>query len=77
MCITNINRRGPDNHNNLSKQMGNWNLYLTSSVLWLQGEQLSDQPIETDSSIFLYNGDIFGKTTIKKLNQKINCWFFR
>lgn len=35
------------------------NVALASSVLWLQGTALTQQPLEDSESIFCYNGDIF------------------
>lgn len=57
-----IKRRGPNNHHKIDfrgKLSGECNVLFAASVLWLQGNKLTKQPIESDKSIFLLNGDIF------------------
>lgn len=37
----------------------NYKLNFIASVLWLQGTKLTRQPINTNRSIFIYNGDVY------------------
>lgn len=34
--------------------------YFFSSILWMQGESIVQQPVENDESIFVYNGNLYG-----------------
>ncbi|XP_022916475.2 asparagine synthetase domain-containing protein CG17486 [Onthophagus taurus] len=73
-CEFFINRRGPDHQNThkfskLSKNAKQEvNFIFTASVLWLQGENLTKQPIITEKSVFLFNGDVFDG--ISELDRK-------
>lgn len=66
-----IARRGPDFQDSKKWSTRN-NIYLhfASSILWMQGEKLMCQPIETSKSIFLYNGNIFGGISEK---ESVKC----
>ncbi|KAH1007220.1 asparagine synthetase domain-containing protein CG17486 [Dendroctonus ponderosae] len=55
----NIKNRGPDSFNFKVLSLQQSSLAFASSVLWLQGQTLSPQPIEDPESVFCYNGDIF------------------
>ncbi|XP_044746297.1 asparagine synthetase domain-containing protein CG17486 [Coccinella septempunctata] len=55
----NISRRGP-NHSKIEICHNEDTIFLfASSVLWLQGNKLTKQPIIENDHILLYNGDIF------------------
>ncbi|XP_045477984.1 asparagine synthetase domain-containing protein CG17486 isoform X2 [Harmonia axyridis] len=55
----NISRRGP-NHSRIEICNNEDKIFLfASSVLWLQGNKLTKQPIIENDHILLYNGDIF------------------
>ncbi|XP_050306344.1 asparagine synthetase domain-containing protein 1 [Anthonomus grandis grandis] len=55
----NIRNRGPDSFNFKVLTWKDTSLAFASSVLWLQGNKITVQPIEDSDSIFCYNGDIF------------------
>lgn len=46
-------------------QCGDISFAFAASVLWLQGPKICTQPLESDNSVFVYNGDVFGGTAIK------------
>lgn len=53
-------RRGPDYHSFKKCFIGkDLHLHFLSSVLWMQGEKLIPQPIDTPESVFLYNGNLY------------------
>ncbi|CAH1982260.1 unnamed protein product [Acanthoscelides obtectus] len=54
-----IKRRGPNSYNVKSIVTSNRCAVFAASVLWLQGQTLTDQPVEDYTSLFVYNGDIF------------------
>lgn len=63
--INRITRRGPDYSYSLEKKIGDDPMiesYFYGSVLWMQGPELTPQPIENESGILLFNGDIFDVT---------------
>ncbi|XP_017786570.1 PREDICTED: asparagine synthetase domain-containing protein CG17486 [Nicrophorus vespilloides] len=66
-CEYLIKNRGPDSYQTLEYicSKTSCNLKLGASVLWLQGKSLTKQPLENESSIFVYNGDVFGSETIQ------------
>ncbi|XP_060533434.1 asparagine synthetase domain-containing protein CG17486 [Cylas formicarius] len=55
----NIENRGPDSSNCKVYTWGTHKICFAVSVLWLQGNNLTEQPLEDHSSAFIYNGDIF------------------
>ncbi|KAF7280201.1 hypothetical protein GWI33_006305 [Rhynchophorus ferrugineus] len=55
----NIKNRGPDSFNFQVFSTNDCSLAFAGSVLWLQGKNLTPQPLEDSESIFIYNGDIF------------------
>uniref|UniRef100_A0AAG5DPB5 Glutamine amidotransferase type-2 domain-containing protein n=1 Tax=Anopheles atroparvus TaxID=41427 RepID=A0AAG5DPB5_ANOAO len=55
-CIGLLENRGPNHSGRLS--VGSRLLFF-GSVLWHQGSTLCKQPLETDRTILLFNGDIF------------------
>lgn len=42
----------------------NCNFVFAASVLWLQGKEATKQPIETDKSVLVYNGNLYGITAL-------------
>lgn len=55
-----ISRRGPDSSGiELFATKDNSQLLFAANVLWLQGENITEQPVTNTSSILIYNGDIF------------------
>lgn len=59
-----MRNRGPDCSNVVHYKCNGNSFTFFSSVLWLQGKHVVKQPIENTSSVFLYNGDVFGGTVI-------------
>ncbi|XP_041980286.1 asparagine synthetase domain-containing protein CG17486 [Aricia agestis] len=58
-----IQRRGPDHMSSVQYLPNdNLTLWFCGSVLWMQGKQLTPQPIENEYGILLFNGDIFDET---------------
>ena len=60
-CLALVSRRGPDQvtQAEVSLETGP-SLVLASSVLWLQGESLTSQPVRDEAgNILMWNGDIF------------------
>ena len=60
-CLELVTRRGPDKvtEAEVSLETGH-SLVMASSVLWLQGESLTSQPVTDEASnILMWNGDIF------------------
>lgn len=60
-----ISKRGPDCTHTLEKYFDDnqtVEAYFHGSVLWMQGPQLTPQPVENKNGILLYNGDIFDET---------------
>lgn len=68
-CKILIDRRGPNHQKTMQFSYNNTNIEIYAGVLWLQGDNLIKQPIETSKSIFLYNGDIFGGTALSTHEQ--------
>ncbi|CAH0564303.1 unnamed protein product [Brassicogethes aeneus] len=64
-------KRGPDYNNYRNYTFENIKVFLAASVLWLQGKNITKQPIEDDKSIFIYNGDIFGGDINNELKLEI------
>ncbi|XP_044264284.1 asparagine synthetase domain-containing protein CG17486 isoform X2 [Tribolium madens] len=59
-----ISRRGPNSLNTDFCELNNCNILFGSSVLWLQGTDITTQPYKNDNSVFVYNGDVFGGSQI-------------
>ncbi|KAJ8726557.1 hypothetical protein PYW07_001255 [Mythimna separata] len=58
-----IKNRGPNCTQSLEMTLGDgMNAFFCGAVLWMQGPQLTPQPIETKQGVLLYNGDIFDET---------------
>nr|XP_032510579.1 asparagine synthetase domain-containing protein CG17486 isoform X3 [Danaus plexippus plexippus] len=58
-----IKRRGPDCMNELDIEINkNFRLFMCGCVLWMQGKKPIKQPLESDTGILLFNGDIFNST---------------
>lgn len=38
------------------------NAFFCGAVLWMQGPQLTPQPVQNEHGVLLYNGDIFDET---------------
>ncbi|KAF9409399.1 hypothetical protein HW555_011223 [Spodoptera exigua] len=58
-----IKNRGPDDSNTLEIALDNdMTAFFYGAVLWMQGPELTPQPVETEQGVFLYNGDIFDET---------------
>lgn len=62
----NLKKRGPDSFGLKTQQCGDQFLVFAASVLWLQGRETISQPLESEKSVFVYNGDIFGGTVIEQ-----------
>ncbi|XP_014215808.1 asparagine synthetase domain-containing protein 1 [Copidosoma floridanum] len=61
LCKNVIANRGPDSLNGLEESIAEqWHIQFYASVLWMQGSQPVSQPlVDSDSNIFLWNGDVF------------------
>ncbi|KAL4712829.1 hypothetical protein ACJJTC_011899 [Scirpophaga incertulas] len=59
-----IENRGPNSKHQSSLYIDNnhINITLRGAVLWTQGHQITCQPMENQSGILLFNGDIFDQT---------------
>uniref|UniRef100_A0A182NDD6 Glutamine amidotransferase type-2 domain-containing protein n=1 Tax=Anopheles dirus TaxID=7168 RepID=A0A182NDD6_9DIPT len=57
-CFEVLNNRGPDYDSTL---WYNSSVLFHASVLWHQGDALCKQPLETDRTVLVFNGDIFQK----------------
>ncbi|XP_059487868.1 asparagine synthetase domain-containing protein 1 [Neocloeon triangulifer] len=56
-----IQRRGPDYCREECFEVNDWRVCMFASVLWLQGNEIAQQPkIDENRNILLWNGDIFG-----------------
>lgn len=54
-----IRNRGPDFVKNLELSIKGHNIQLTSSVLHVRGQTICQQPVENDSSVLQWNGEVF------------------
>ncbi|KAF2894958.1 hypothetical protein ILUMI_11191 [Ignelater luminosus] len=63
-CKTQLARRGPDFQCMRTIVHGNYNFVVAASVLWLQGREATKQPIETDKSMLVYNGNLYRITSL-------------
>lgn len=58
-----IKNRGPNKTQTLEMGLGKgMNAFFCGAVLWMQGPQLTPQPMETEQGVLLFNGDIFDET---------------
>ncbi|XP_063617413.1 asparagine synthetase domain-containing protein CG17486 [Cydia splendana] len=58
-----IKNRGPDCFNTSEiNSDGGIRIIFCGAVLWMQGQELTPQPVESDVGILLYNGDIFDES---------------
>ncbi|CAG9098104.1 unnamed protein product [Plutella xylostella] len=85
VIISRVKNRGPNSTKELQLQVRNEEnmLNFIGSVLWMQGVELCPQPLETNSGVLLFNGDIFDCTWDKticdtqlimdKLNEADSC----
>ncbi|XP_018331862.1 asparagine synthetase domain-containing protein CG17486 isoform X2 [Agrilus planipennis] len=62
LCCKAINNRGPDFQRTISLNVNDLHFIFAVSVLWLQGKNLTEQPVQTNNGTFMYNGDIFDYT---------------
>lgn len=69
MIISRVKNRGPNSTKELQLQVRNEEnmLNFIGSVLWMQGVELCPQPLETNSGVLLFNGDIFDCTWDKTI----------
>ncbi|KAJ0182051.1 hypothetical protein K1T71_002773 [Dendrolimus kikuchii] len=59
-CIKN---RGPDYFNRIDVSTGfGMTVSFFGAVLWMQGTEITKQPVNNDHGVLLYNGDIFEKS---------------
>ncbi|XP_021185992.3 asparagine synthetase domain-containing protein CG17486 isoform X2 [Helicoverpa armigera] len=55
-----IKNRGPDCVRSVEMSLGDGlTAFFCGAVLWMQGRELTPQPVENDQGVLLYNGDIF------------------
>jgi len=54
-----LQKRGPDTECELSLIIGNYSLYLCSTVLHMRGDTIVKQPRKSDRFILQWNGEIF------------------
>jgi asparagine synthetase B (glutamine-hydrolysing) len=65
-------RRGPNSVKTAFHKLKDSSVLIAASVLWLQGADMTIQPLEDDKSVLIYNGDIFGGTLItEELRQNV------
>uniref|UniRef100_A0A2A4JAE2 Glutamine amidotransferase type-2 domain-containing protein n=1 Tax=Heliothis virescens TaxID=7102 RepID=A0A2A4JAE2_HELVI len=58
-----IKNRGPDCVRSIEICLGDGlTAFFCGAVLWMQGPQLTPQPVENDQGVLLYNGDIFDES---------------
>ncbi|RZC38319.1 asparagine synthetase domain-containing protein [Asbolus verrucosus] len=55
-----VSRRGPDSLKTEFCKVADCNILFASSVLWLQGADITIQPFRNEESMLVYNGDVFG-----------------
>ncbi|KAJ3648824.1 hypothetical protein Zmor_020596 [Zophobas morio] len=55
-----VARRGPNSSHSEFFSLETSKLLLAASVLWLQGPGITKQPLTSNNSTLLYNGDIYG-----------------
>ncbi|KAI4467711.1 asparagine synthetase domain-containing protein 1 [Holotrichia oblita] len=60
ICKPYLKRRGPDCYTDLKITISDYTFTFAAGILWLQGENLVKQPLESNKSIFVFNGDLFG-----------------
>lgn len=73
-CEPLISRRGPNSSSRFHRKIGNLSVIGLSSVLWLQGDCLCDQPIiDDEGNILMWNGDIFelAELTLKESDTSL------
>ncbi|CAK1602825.1 unnamed protein product [Parnassius mnemosyne] len=65
-----IKNRGPDCIHKIELNVGDGlRLFFCGAVLWMQGSSPFDQPVENDSGVLLFNGDIFDDTWDRNLSD--------
>lgn len=80
--VQKLRNRGPNCMQTLEiKPCSDITITFHGTVLWMQGLQLTPQPIQNSKGVFLYNGDIFDESwnldtsdtqiIMDKLNQQI------
>lgn len=61
--LSRITHRGPDFTDKKKIFISdNTKAYFYGSVLWMQGPSITPQPLENNTGILLFNGDIFDET---------------
>lgn len=66
-----LKRRGPNFQSYECLHLKTCNILIAASVLWLQGKQLTKQPVHSQNSILIYNGDVFGGLASDSLREEI------
>jgi asparagine synthetase B (glutamine-hydrolysing) len=63
-----LKHRGPDGFSEYKINIGRkWSANFAGSVLWMQGPELTKQPLIDDKhNILLWNGDVFSGLVVKK-----------
>ncbi|XP_034838465.1 asparagine synthetase domain-containing protein CG17486 [Maniola hyperantus] len=65
-----IKNRGPDCFGSTQLVLNNLtSIYFCGSVLWMQGLNPTQQPVQNEQGILLYNGDIFEQTWATKMSD--------
>jgi asparagine synthetase B (glutamine-hydrolysing) len=62
-----LKHRGPDDFSEYRIDIGcNWTLNFAGSVLWMQGLELTTQPlIDDECNCLLWNGDVFNGLVVR------------
>ena len=69
-CREILSRRGPDFAEEKMLKYPGFSLHLYSTVLWLQGDTMTEQPlIDEFGNILMWNGDIFEMTDCQRNSQ--------
>ena len=70
-CRDILSRRGPDFSQEKIIKYPGFSLHLYSSVLWLQGDRITEQPLVDEfENILMWNGDIFDIKDTKRNSQE-------
>lgn len=68
-----LKHRGPDGFSEYKINIGSkWLANFAGSVLWMQGSDLTMQPlIDDEYNILLWNGDVFNGSKVRKQRTKM------
>jgi asparagine synthetase B (glutamine-hydrolysing) len=62
-----LKHRGPDGFSEYKTNIGSkWSAYFAGSVLWMQGSEVTVQPlIDDEHNLLLWNGDVFNGSMVR------------